>query len=457
MEQAQALTFIKELFESSTDAIVLARADGSIMEANSRAEIVFGYSLHELLTLHVKALLPELPVDVIEPEEAVDSHGSRKQIAGRLIKFATRKDGSDFPANVGISQEHLYGQRLFAIVIRDTSQEMHLVNASEKRSLLNDVHIERRLSGIIGQSQAIQQVLQQIEIVAPTDAAVLIFGETGTGKELVARALHQHSLRRDRAMVTLNCGSIPSELLESELFGHEKGAFTGAIHQRIGRIELAHNGTLFLDEIGDLPPELQPKLLRALQEKEIERLGGTRTISVNFRLLAATHRDLTRMVHEGTFRSDLYYRLKVFPILIPPLRQRQGDIPELVAYFIAKHALRMHKPIETIPDDVIAALMHYQWPGNIRELDNFLERAVILTRGSSLQAPLGELQIVSDGSAAEAMRPESSERANILQMLKETGGVIGGPGGAAKRLGLKRTTLNSKLKKMGIERRRYLA
>jgi len=457
MEPVQALTLIKELFDSSTDAIVIARADGRIMDANSHAEMAFGYSLHELLNLRVKALLPELTDDVIELEQGDNSHGSRKQIAGRLIQFATRKDGSEFPANVGISQEHLYGERLLAIVIRNTARGMHLMSALEKQRPLNEVHIERRLSGIIGHSRAIQNVLQQIELVASTDATVLILGETGTGKELVARAIHQHSLRRGHAMVTLNCGSIPNDLLESELFGHEKGAFTGAISQRIGRIELAHKGTLFLDEIGDLPPELQPKLLRALQEKEIERLGGTRTIPVDFRLLAATHRDLGRMVHEGTFRSDLYYRLKVFPILVPPLRQRQGDIPELVAYFVGRHSLHVRKQIEMIPDDVIATLMRCQWPGNIRELENFLERAVILTRGPTLQAPLDELQRVSDRSLAEEIKPGGDERANILHMLKETGGVIGGPDGAAKRLGLKRTTLNSKLKKLGIERRQYLA
>lgn len=459
MEPVHALTLIKELFKSSTDAIVVARANGKIVEANSCAEIVFGYTLHELLKLRVKALLPELPDDVIESEQAADSHSSRKQNAGRLIKFGTRKDGSEFPANVGISQENLYGERLFAIVVRNVTEEIHLVSAFEenKTHMLKKPDVEQPVSGIIGQSQAIQNVLQQIELVAATDATVLILGETGTGKELVARAIHQHSLRRSRAMVTLNCGSIPNDLLESELFGHEKGAYTGAINQRIGRIELAHKGTLFLDEIGDLPPELQPKLLRALQEKEIERLGGTRTISVDFRLLAATHRNLTKMVHEGTFRSDLYYRLKVFPILVPPLRQRQGDIPELVAYFVARHALHMNKQIETISDDAITALIRYQWPGNIRELDNFLERAVILARGPTLQVPLSELQEMSDGSAEEDMRPESHERANLLHVLKETGGVIGGPGGAAKRLGLKRTTLNSKLKKLGIERRQYLA
>lgn len=428
------------------------------MEANSNAEIVFGYSQRELSRLSVKALLPELSDDVIGPRYPVHSHFSQQQITSRLIKFGTRKNGSEFPASVGISQEHLYAERVFAIVIRNTAKEIHLMNVFEQKKapLLGKQH-EQRLSGIIGQSEPIQNVLQQIELVASTDVTVLVLGETGTGKELVTRAIHQHSLRRSRQLVTLNCGAIPNDLLENELFGHEKGAFTGAINQRVGRIEMAHKGTLFLDEIGDLPHELQPKLLRALQEKEFERLGGTRTISVDFRLIAATHRDLTRMVREGTFRSDLYYRLKVFPVLIPSLRQRPGDIPDLVAHFVAKHALRMNKQIETIPDDVIAALMQCQWPGNVRELENFLERAVVLTHGPTLQVSLGELREMSDASVPEETDFAASERAHILHVLKETGSVIGGPGGAAERLGLKRTTLNSKLKKLGIERREYLA
>jgi transcriptional regulator with GAF, ATPase, and Fis domain len=243
-------------------------------------------------------------------------------------------------------------------------------------------------------------------------------------------------------------------LLESELFGHEKGAFTGAIAQRIGRLELAHQGTLFLDEIGDLPLELQPKLLRALQEKEIERLGSTKSIPVDFRLLAATHRDLAKMVKEGQFRSDLYYRLKVFPILIPPLRQRREDIPLLVNYFVAKHARRMNKHIETVPDNVMAALAKWHWPGNIRELENFLERAVILTSGRSLQAPLGELETPEEPAAADDSL-ELKEREHILHVLRETKGVIAGARGAAAKLGLKRTTLNSKMKKLAIERDEY--
>jgi transcriptional regulator with GAF, ATPase, and Fis domain len=326
----------------------------------------------------------------------------------------------------------------------------------EKRYLEEELRTEYSFEEIVGQSAGIKRVLKQVETVAPTDATVLILGETGTGKELIARAIHHLSPRSGRTFVKVNCSSIPFGLLESELFGHEKGAFTGAINQRIGRLELAHQGTLFLDEIGDLPLELQPKLLRALQEKEIERLGGKRTIPVDFRLLAATHRDLSRMVKEGTFRSDLYYRLKVFPTLLPPLRQRQEDIPELVNYFVAKHARRMNRRIESIPEQAMDALIRWQWPGNIRELENFLERAVILTQGPVLRAPLGEIQELVDESAPDTYTLEANERSHILQVLREAGGMIGGSGGAAERLGLKRTTLNSKIKKLGIERREYL-
>jgi transcriptional regulator with GAF, ATPase, and Fis domain len=255
--------------------------------------------------------------------------------------------------------------------------------------------------------------------------------------------------------VKLNCSAIPFGLLESELFGHEKGAFTGAISQRIGRLELAHLGTLFLDEIGDLPLELQPKLLRALQEKEIERLGGRRTIPVDVRLIAATNRDLGKMVKSGEFRSDLYYRLKVFPITLPPLRERTSDIPLLVNYFVNKHARRMNKPINMIPEETMAALVAWPWPGNVRELENFLERAVILTPGSSLRAPLAELERVADDDQIADPNFHNAEREHILRVLKESKGMIGGIGGAAQKLGLKRTTLNSKLRKLGIERSDY--
>ncbi len=337
--------------------------------------------------------------------------------------------------------------------------ELHDRLNQEKRYLEAEINLENRYEDIVGESGGLRQVLQQIETVAPTDATVLIQGETGTGKELLARAIHRLSPRNERTFVKLNCAAIPAGLLESELFGHEKGAFTGAIARKIGRLELAHEGTLFLDEIGEMPLDLQPKLLRALQEREIERLGGSRPISVNVRLIAATNRDLAAMVAEKQFRSDLYYRLKVFPIFAPPLRERAGDIPILVRHFVSMHSQRMGKSIHTIPDEVMEALVQWKWPGNIRELENFLERAVILTRGPVLHVPVKELE--TEDPQDTAASPESptlheAERDHIVRALREAKGQIGGPDGAAARLGLKRTTLNSKIKKLGIVRSDYM-
>jgi transcriptional regulator with GAF, ATPase, and Fis domain len=296
--------------------------------------------------------------------------------------------------------------------------------------------------------------------VAPTDATVLTQGETGTGKELLARAIHRLSPRSERTFIKLNCAAIPAGLLESELFGHEKGAFTGAISRKMGRLELAHEGTLFLDEVGELPLELQPKLLRALQEREIERLGGTRPIAVNVRLIAATNRDLGQMVAEKQFRADLFYRLKVFPVFSPPLREREADIPILVRHFVSTHSRRMGRNIETIPDETMKALIRWPWPGNIRELENLLERAVILTRGSVLYVPLAELETAEQAKhqspVSENPTLHVAEREHILRVLREVKGQIGGEDGAAERLGLKRTTLNSKMKKLGIERRDFM-
>ncbi len=330
----------------------------------------------------------------------------------------------------------------------------------EKEYLQEEINLENRFEDIIGESGGLRQVLKQIETVAPTDATVLIQGETGTGKELLARAIHRLSGRKDRTFIKVNCAAIPAGLIESELFGHEKGAFTGAIARKMGRLELAHEGTLFLDEVGELPLDLQPKLLRALQEREIERLGGNRPIPVNIRLVAATNRDLAQMVAEKQFRSDLFYRLKVFPIFSPPLRDRAGDIPVLVRHFVSTHSRRMGKSIESIPDETMKALCRWPWPGNIRELENFLERAVILTRGSVLYVPLAELEtkIAEEEEEIEKLNPtlHAAERDHILRVLRETRGQIGGADGAAERLGLKRTTLNSKLKKLGIERSDYM-
>src|SRR5581483_8070349 len=283
--------------------------------------------------------------------------------------------------------------------------------------------------GIVGQSSGLRAVLQMVETVAGSDSTVLLLGETGTGKELIARAIHERSRRNDRTFVKLNCAAIPTGLLESELFGHEKGAFTGAISQKIGRLELADRGTLFLDEVGDIPPEVQPKLLRALQEREFERLGRTHTKHVDVRLIAATNRDLEKMVEERQFRNDLYYRINVFPIRIPPLRERPDDIPLLVHYFTQKYARRMEKQIDSIPAPAMMKLKQWHWPGNIRELENFVERAVILTRGSVLQFPIEELKNGSGRSPA-AVKHHSSERDEIVRALRESNGRVGGPHGA---------------------------
>lgn len=324
----------------------------------------------------------------------------------------------------------------------------------EKRYLEEELRTAYNFEEIIGESPGLKRVLKQAETVAPTNATVLILGETGTGKELVARAIHNMSARRERTFVKLNCAAIPTGLLESELFGHEKGAFTGAIAQKVGRAELAHQGTLFLDEVGDIPLELQPKLLRVLQEKEFERLGGTRTVSVDVRLIAATNRDLGQMVADQRFRRDLYYRLNVFPVVLPPLRERPEDIPTLARYFVQKYAPRMNKRIQTIPAETMEAFTRWCWPGNIRELENFIERAVILSQGPILQAPLGELKAPrEEAKPARETTLESAEREHIIRMLREAGGVIGGPHGAAARLGIKRTTLNGMMRRLGISRK----
>ena len=356
--------------------------------------------------------------------------------------------------------------------------------AQEKLYLEEEIRSEMNFENIIGKSPALKQVLELVETVAPNDSTVLLLGETGTGKELIARAIHDRSRRQDRTFVKMNCAAIPTGLLESELFGHEKGAFTGAIAQKVGRLELADQGTLFLDEVGDIPLEIQPKLLRALQEREFERLGSTHTRHVNIRLVAATNRDLEKMIGDKEFRSDLYYRLNVFPIRIPPLRERKDDIPLLVSYFVQKFAKQMQKRIEAIPPGVMKGLVAWDWPGNIRELENFIERAVILTRGKSLEAPLGELlkspavevarskhglpapqeeiaRIVKetinalDGRRTFADQNAKKQREEIVQALTESKGRVGGPDGAAARLGVNRTTLLSRIKKFGINPFQY--
>ncbi|MGO9967068.1 MAG: sigma 54-interacting transcriptional regulator [Bryobacteraceae bacterium] len=324
--------------------------------------------------------------------------------------------------------------------------------ATEKLYLEDEIRFDQNVGTMIGESPAFQAVLRGIQVVAPTDATVLIQGETGTGKELVARALHDLSGRNQRSFIKVNCAAIPATLLESELFGHEKGSFTGAFAQKIGRFELAHQGTLFLDEIGEIPLELQSKLLRAIQEQELERLGGNRTIKVDARLIAATNRNLKQMVDEGKFRSDLYYRLHVFPLTVPPLRERREDIPLLIRYFTQKHARRMNRPIQSIPTAAIEALTNYEWPGNIRELQNLIERSVILSSGSVLQLAVPEITKPVSPSFRRPRLEETAERERILRALSESDGKVAGPNGAAARLGLRRTTLKSRMKKLNIER-----
>jgi formate hydrogenlyase transcriptional activator len=341
-----------------------------------------------------------------------------------------------------------------AIAVENALEHRRVTEAKERlleesSYLRHEIRTEHDFEEIIGGSVGLRSVLKQVETVAPTDSTVLVVGETGTGKELVARAIHNISARREHILVKLNCAAIPTGLLESELFGHEKGAFTGAIAQKAGRFELAHKGTLFLDEVGDIPLELQPKLLRVLQEKEFERLGSTRTQQVDIRLIAATNRDLAQMVADKQFRSDLYYRLNIFPISLPPLRTRLTDFPLLVRHFVDKYAREMNKRIDSVPDETMDAIVRYSWPGNVRELQNFIERAVILSPGNVLRAPLSELERPA-APAASSSTLEETERNHILKALGETNWVVGGRNGAAKRLGLKRTTLIYKMQKLGI-------
>ena len=377
-------------------------------------------------------------------------------------------------SQIALSLEH-------ALAYREIS-ELKDKLAQEKLYLEEEIRSEMNFDQIVGDSPALRQVLELVETVAPSNSTVLLLGETGTGKELIARAIHDHSRRKNRTFVKLNCAAIPTGLFESELFGHEKGAFTGAISQKMGRLELAHEGTLFLDEVGDVPLEIQPKLLRALQEREFERLGSTRTKRVDVRLVAATNRDLESMIATREFRSDFYYRLNVFPIRIPPLRERREDIPVLARYFAQKFAHQMEKQIETIPAATMKALVECDWPGNVRELANFIERAVILTRGRALEAPLAELRRVCHDEATQTVTTQGQEeiarivketinaldgrksvadeqakrqREEIARALTESKGRVGGEDGAAAQLGINRTTLLSRMKKLGIHSKQF--
>jgi len=385
------------------------------------------------------------------------SHG---RALGTLVVASLREE--HFPERDAELLRHIANQ--VAIAVENALAFRRMVDRAqtlreEKLYLQDEIRTEYNFEEIIGDSMSLRRILDQLQTAAPTDSTILILGETGTGKELIARAIHHLSARREKTLVKVNCAAIPTGLLESELFGHEKGAFTGAIAQRIGRFELAHRGTIFLDEVGDIPLELQPKLLRVLQEQEFERLGSVRTTRVDVRVVAATNVDLAQKVAANQFRSDLYYRLNVFPITIPPLRERKEDIPVLVRYFAQKYARRMKKPVEAIPMKAMAALTEYHWPGNVRELENFIERSVILSHGAELQIPLGELRgrlkipVIVPLQASDGIATlEHAEREHIVRALREAEWIVGGPKGAAMRLGMKRTTLQSRIKKLGIAR-----
>jgi formate hydrogenlyase transcriptional activator len=426
--------------ESTIAGIVSGEFD-RIVDANDAFLGMIGFSREDLTTvgLHwADIAAPEyLPLDERAHEEGL-LHGACTPFEMECV----RKDQTRVRVLVASAVLTTSPFRWITFVQDLTERER-----AEK--IADEPSASHEFEEIVGTSAALKRVMGQVEIVAPTDATVLVLGETGTGKELVARAIHKLSDRRNRPFVTLNCAAIPTGLLESELFGYERGAFTGALSQKIGRFEMAHQGTLFLDEVGDIPLELQPKLLRALQEKEFERLGGTRTIPIDVRLLAATNRNLTQMMGDKLFRSDLYYRLKVFPITMPPLRDHPEDIPVLVRHFTQTYAAKMNKQIDKIPSDTMQALLNWPWPGNVRELENFIERSVILSSGPNLRVPLAEIRADSVEAPAGATLAEV-EREHIIRVLRETNGVVSA---AATRLGLPRTTLNAMMRKLEISRK----
>ena len=427
--------------ESTIAGIVSGEFD-RIPDANDTFLDLVGYSREDLQAGRLR--WPDLtPPEYLELDELAHEEGLRFGACTPFEKELLRKDGTRVPVLIATAVLKLSPFKWITFV-RDLRERDRHENVDEEV-----VELKHNFEEIIGNSTAMKRVMGQVEVVAPTDATVLILGETGTGKELIARALHKMSPRRNLPFITLNCAAIPTGLLESELFGYERGAFTGALSQKIGRFEMAHRGTLFLDEVGDIPLDLQPKLLRALQEKSFERLGGTRTIPIDVRLVAATNRNLTQMMGDKLFRSDLYYRLKVFPITTPPLRDRPDDIPVLARHFIKKYAEKMGRQIEKIPSDTMRALVSWHWPGNVRELENFIERAVILSRGPSLRAPLAEIrEDAVEGTGSATL--EQVEREHIVRVLRECEGVVST---AAKRLGLHRTTLNAMMRKLGISRK----
>jgi PAS domain S-box-containing protein len=435
-------TRVRPIPSESTVAGIVSGEFDHVPEANDAFLEMVGYSREDLLAgrLHWPDLTPPeyAPLDDLAHEE-----GLRFGACTPFEKELIRKDGTRVPVLVATAVLKLSPFRWITFVqnLRERDRFESIEDA--------DVETKQDFEEIVGVSAALRRVQRQVEVVAPTDANVLILGETGTGKELVARAIHRMSPRKNLPFVTLNCAAIPTGLLESELFGYERGAFTGALSQKIGRFEMAHRGTLFLDEVGDIPLDLQPKLLRALQEKAFERLGGTKTIPIDVRLVAATNRNLTQMMGDKLFRSDLYYRLRVFPITTPPLRDHPEDIPILARHFTKKYAEKMGRQIDKIPSETMHALVSWNWPGNVRELENFIERSVILSTGARLRAPLAEIR-PDAMQVASSTTLEQVEREHIVRVLRESGGVVTT---AATRLGLHRTTLNAMMRKLGISRK----
>jgi formate hydrogenlyase transcriptional activator len=440
-----SLARVRPILLHSTIAGVVSGEFDRVREANDAFLKMIGYSREDLAAGRIN--WPELTPPAYAPlDELAHEEGLRFGACTPFEKELIRKDGSRIPVLVATAVLKLSPFRWIAFV-QDLRDRERSEGVEEPDAELTDDFTE-----IVGDSAALKRVQRQVELVAPTDATVLILGETGTGKELIARAVHRMSPRMHLPFVTLNCAAIPTGLLESELFGYERGAFTGALQQKIGRFEMAHRGTLFLDEVGDIPLDIQPKLLRALQEKSFERLGGTKTIPIDVRLIAATNRNLTQMMGDKLFRSDLYYRLKVFPVTMPPLRDRPEDIPALARHFTRKYAFKMDRQIDKIPSETMRALTEWHWPGNIRELENFIERSVILSKGSSLRAPLSELREDASEGASGSATLEHVEREHILQALRESAGVVTA---AAARLGLHRTTLNAMMRKLNITRKDF--
>jgi PAS domain S-box-containing protein len=436
----RSLAKVRRVPAASTITGVVSGEFDRIPDANDTFLELVGYSREDLLAGPL--VWSELtPREFVALDDFAHEEGLRFGACTPYEKELIRKDGTRIPVLVTTAVLKLSPFRWITFVTDLRERNREAVEEEPREST-------QTFDEIVGSSAPLKQMMGQVEVVAPTDATVLILGETGTGKELIARAIHRMSPRRNLPFISLNCAAIPTGLLESELFGYERGAFTGALGQKIGRFEMAHRGTLFLDEVGDIPIDLQPKLLRALQEKSFERLGGTRTIPIDVRLVAATNRNLTQMMGDKLFRSDLYYRLKVFPITTPPLREHPEDIPLLARHFTRKYAAKMDRQIDKIPAETMKELMSWSWPGNVRELENFIERSVILSRGPSLRAPLSELRADAPESGSNATL-EDIERDHILRVFRETGGVISA---AASRLGIPRTTLNAMMKKLGVSR-----